>query len=328
MSQFSSLTHLRYLDMSGNKIVTINGSSWYLPNLTTLLLARNGIVSIPESFLAEKFLPSLRVVDLQRLPFSCDCQLSWFRKWAESDKVVALEGFSDYRCSSSTDSKVSYVKDFNPWLLKCESNLVTEIIIILSCATVIMVSLSAVCVYNRWYIKYACFVVKLKVRGYREIVDLEEKQKKYDAFVSYNSKDEDFVDDELLHHLETKFRICVDSKHFIGGKSIIDNIIDSIQDSRKTILLLTPNFVKSEWCYFEMQMALHRLFDEGRDVVVLVLLEPIPEKDLPRRLRKLFAKKTFIEWPQENNQTARQLFWAKLEDAIKVPGKVDRLHKV
>ncbi|XP_070555006.1 uncharacterized protein [Ptychodera flava] len=327
MSQFSNLTHLRYLDMSGNKIVTINGSSWYLPNLTTLLLARNGIVSIPESFLGGKFLPSLRWADLRRLPFSCDCQLSWFRKWAENDKIVMLDGFNDYHCSSSTDKQVSFVKNFNPWTLDCDSHLTMYVSIALSCVAVVLAIVSALCVYNRWYIKYACFVVKLKVRGYREIVDLEEKQKKYDAFVSYNSKDENFVQNELLGHLETKFSICVDFKHFIPGKSIIDNIIDCIQDSRKTILLLTPNFVKSEWCYFEMEMALHRLFDEGRDVVVLVLLEPIPERDLPRRLRKLFTKKTFIEWPKENNPTARQLFWAKLEDAIQVPGKVDRLNK-
>ena len=59
------------------------------------------------------------------------------------------------------------------------------------------------------------------------------------------------------------------------GNVIEENIIESINQSFKTILVLTTNFVKSEWCEFELQMARMRCFDEGRDIIIVIMLEPV-----------------------------------------------------
>ncbi|XP_077978444.1 uncharacterized protein LOC144433914 [Glandiceps talaboti] len=334
MSVFQNHTKLRSIDMRGNPIVRVNGSSWHLPKLHTLILSGTLLTSVPEFLFSKQFLPSLQILDLGKNSFNCDCQLSLFRKWAQEDRLIQVVDFNSYQCSRSDNKRkdLMYVRDFDPWQLECESLLHVYLSVGLACTVAVLASVVGLCVYNRWYIKYACFVVKLKVRGYHELIDLEEKEKPFDAFVSYNSVDGDWISSQLLPHLESgdppKFKICVDFKNFIPGRYIVDNIIDSIQESRKTILVLTPNFVKSEWCFFEMEMALNRLFEESRDVLILVLLEPIPDKDLPRKLRKLFTKKTYIEWPKEDCHTARQLFWVKMEDALKIPSKVDHVHKL
>ncbi|CAH1263388.1 TLR1 [Branchiostoma lanceolatum] len=80
----------------------------------------------------------------------------------------------------------------------------------------------------------------------------------YDFFVSHSSKDADWVDFALLPAMEADlgFKGCVADRDFVPGKSVIDNIIYSIENSYKTLLILTPNFVTSEWCKYETQQAL------------------------------------------------------------------------
>lgn len=76
------------------------------------------------------------------------------------------------------------------------------------------------------------------------------------------------------------FRIYIRGRDFIPGDTIMDSISENIQESHKTILILTPQFVESEWCYFEMRLARMRLFNEDLDVVILVMLEEIPNNKL------------------------------------------------
>uniref|UniRef100_A0A0E9X156 TIR domain-containing protein n=1 Tax=Anguilla anguilla TaxID=7936 RepID=A0A0E9X156_ANGAN len=64
-------------------------------------------------------------------------------------------------------------------------------------------------------------------------------------------------------------------------KPILDNLVDSIYSSRKTICLISRHYLESEWCSREIQVASFRLFDEKKDVLVLVFLEKIPHNQLP-----------------------------------------------
>ncbi|XP_031246936.1 toll-like receptor 6 [Mastomys coucha] len=69
----------------------------------------------------------------------------------------------------------------------------------------------------------------------------------------------------------------------------------------------------SEWCHYELYFAHHNLFHEGSDNLILILLEPIPQNNIPSRyhkLRALMAQRTYLEWPTEKGK--RGLFWANL----------------
>ncbi|XP_077863724.1 uncharacterized protein LOC102803639 [Saccoglossus kowalevskii] len=323
---FSSLNDLRLLDLSRNDIKLVSTDAWNQPKLKTLLLTDNKISIVSEELIGRKYLPSLRTFDVSKNSLDCTCDLIWFRNWLYIDCTVDVIDYYLYVCATAGGRDVTLLQQFDSDTLQCASYGHISLIIALCCIAVIVFIIVCVAVYNRWYIRYACFLLRLKTKGYRELVDLEEKT--YDAFISYNSADQNWVLRNLVPCLESdeyKFNICVDYKNFIPGKCIIDNIMDSIQESRKTILVLSENFVNSEWCYFEMNMALHRLFDDGRDVVVMILLEPIVGNKLPRILRKVFTKKTYIEWPQDDSTTAKKLFWAKLENALKAPSRVDRV---
>jgi len=75
---------------------------------------------------------------------------------------------------------------------------------------------------------------------------------RYDAFICYSSKDRDWVRARLLPYLERHgLRVCIDYRDFeIGAPSLV-NMENAVKRSRKTLLVLTPNWIASEWTSFE-----------------------------------------------------------------------------
>jgi len=74
----------------------------------------------------------------------------------------------------------------------------------------------------------------------------------YDVFVSYSHKDKPWVASVLVKSLLANgLRVLVDETEFEPGKSSIENMTDAILHSRRTVAVLTPNWVGSEWTRFE-----------------------------------------------------------------------------
>ncbi len=74
----------------------------------------------------------------------------------------------------------------------------------------------------------------------------------YDAFISYSHEDRKWVDDKLLPKLEeASLHVCIDYRDFDIGAPILVNIENAVEQSHKTLLILTPNWIKSEWATFE-----------------------------------------------------------------------------
>jgi tetratricopeptide (TPR) repeat protein len=75
---------------------------------------------------------------------------------------------------------------------------------------------------------------------------------KYDVFISYSHKDEEWVRNILLPTLEKQnLKVCIDYRDFIAGKPAIINMQDASEASRHTLLVLTPRWVESEWTLYE-----------------------------------------------------------------------------
>ncbi|XP_070574401.1 uncharacterized protein [Ptychodera flava] len=125
-----------------------------------------------------------------------------------------------------------------------------------------------------------------------------------DVFFSYNSKDKDWVF-ETAERLERDHDIVCsyDSKDFIGGKAITSNIMNCIKMSRKTVLVLSPDFLRSPWCEYEMQIVLREHLFRERKVVIPVLLHDCIIPDFISHLTYLEVKD-----PQ---------FWEKFLELIK-----------
>ncbi|MGB8647695.1 MAG: toll/interleukin-1 receptor domain-containing protein [Anaerolineae bacterium] len=104
----------------------------------------------------------------------------------------------------------------------------------------------------------------------------------YDAFVSYSSLERDWVENWLLPRLESAgIQVCIDFRDFDIGVPTLDNIDEAVARSVKTLVVLTPNWVKSEWTAFESLLA--QTSDPAgirRRILPLMLVQCEP----PRRL--------------------------------------------
>ena len=102
----------------------------------------------------------------------------------------------------------------------------------------------------------------------------------------------------------------------MAGNPIAKNIVDAVTNSRKTVLILTDKFLKSDWCVYEFRMAQmeSNYSRDGRDIFVIVMLENIPNDSMPLDLLRLIQSQTYIEYPV--NPQDRELFWNQVKDAI------------
>lgn len=107
----------------------------------------------------------------------------------------------------------------------------------------------------------------------------------YDVFISYSQKDKDAVNRVLLHRLESAgVRFYIDEQNFEVGALVLRNITRAFDQSRKILLVLTPNSIESEWVMFEYSLARTNDPTNRNLRLIPVLLEPCT---LPNELQSL-----------------------------------------
>ena len=138
--------------------------------------------------------------------------------------------------------------------------------------------------------------------------------------MSYNQRDQQWVDEVLQPKLEDELglRLCLHHRDFRLGEVITEQILESVETSKKTLFVLSKSFLASTWCQFEMRMAQSRLFTSGKDVILLALLEPLPDRMVSRTLKGLLETRTYVEWT-EDDEYGQKLFWAKLHESVLAP---------
>ncbi|OWF41725.1 Protein toll [Mizuhopecten yessoensis] len=149
----------------------------------------------------------------------------------------------------------------------------------------------------------------------------DDDEKIWDVFISYKSADIDqtFVLRVLLPKLEELgFTVCLHFREFLPGESIANNIINAINNSRRTILILTPRYVSSEFTRLEYQVAQHEML-KRKHKIIPVLLEDISmvNDTMDPNLKLILRCVTYLEYPGPDageNNTKR--FWEKLSLAM------------
>ncbi|HEY0738100.1 MAG TPA: toll/interleukin-1 receptor domain-containing protein [Herpetosiphonaceae bacterium] len=76
----------------------------------------------------------------------------------------------------------------------------------------------------------------------------------YDVFISYSSKDESWVQTELLPRLESWSLHCISPHSFEVGAPRVDEIERAVLASRKTLLILSPEYLADAWAIFGDQV--------------------------------------------------------------------------
>jgi tetratricopeptide (TPR) repeat protein len=102
----------------------------------------------------------------------------------------------------------------------------------------------------------------------------------YDVFVSYSSKDRVWVRGELLKRLEESgLKVFIDYRDFTLGSPSIKEMERGVLQCRKTLLILTADYVVSEWCEIENIMAAGQS-PANRDLRMIPILKADCQKPL------------------------------------------------
>jgi hypothetical protein len=123
----------------------------------------------------------------------------------------------------------------------------------------------------------------------------EQAEYTYDVFISYSHTDQAWVWDELLPRLEEAgLRVCIDDRDFKIGVPSLINMERAVDNSRHTLIVLTPAWVESQWTEFESLLA-GTADPAGRRLKIIPLM--LKSCKLPSRIAML----TYADFTQPHD---------------------------
>ncbi|XP_014781364.1 toll-like receptor Tollo [Octopus bimaculoides] len=345
---FIKFTNLKKLYLQNNLIEALQQKSFEgLKNLLELILYNNKIQYIPENTFSET--PKLKYLDLrnnklqtitsemfsskalQKIylsdnPWSCECNdISEFEKIFAKDTELLVNGeqifcrkydalvnifnYGQEFCQNNVTFNITKFAPYQDKVLISSVSAVSSVIILIFLITFLVYA-------YRQEIQLLLFI-HFGYRFMSKKLIIDEENKLYDAFVSFDNSLDLFVLNELLPQLEQNnppFKLCVHFRDFEVGLQITENIINSIENSKRTILLITDNFLKSEWCKYEFQTAHYDGLSQKMNTLIVVLFENINEELLDPDLKLYLKTKTYLKYDDP-------WFWNKLRFAL--PAKKD-----
>ncbi|KAH3840064.1 hypothetical protein DPMN_113506 [Dreissena polymorpha] len=305
---------LELLDLSHNKISKLY--KFEIPlhtrpdQLTTINLQYNNITTITVEDLDRFRDMPMMLIDIRNNPISCNCSEKFreLLRYIKEGRHVSISNLTDY-------SYIGRLKCDNPskllgrdlMTLTEEEVCVPEVEYFVGPVIVLSVSVIIISIILIVVLKYRQEITIIMFTRFNIIVPCRtranfDSTKKYDAFVSYSSNEEEHVE-KLFEDLEStpddkpnaiKFKFCLHHRDFVPGKTIFDNVSKSVESSRHTIILLSNHFLKSQYCLYEFQEAFRQSIMEKKRHLVIVMMEDIPEDSLPRDLKRCINTFTYI----------------------------------
>ena len=315
---------LRYNNISEFKSVTDHGRADEDPSTGVIDLRNNNITAVSYRTLRTMRHHHRVKVDIRSNPINCICEMRDFVNYLKNPNNNLTKGanvskylyFKDLSCANPPSLRGRRVVSLSDEDLGCEIEIPTiekGPTIALSFMFVMLVFVVFLFIRYREELTILAFT-RLNIIFPCNVTADHEENKKYDAFVAYSQHDARWVVDVLRPRLEkpnngTPFDLCLHHRDFEVGAAISDNIIDSVKQSRHTILVLSRRFLQSEWCLMEFRTAFHQSLLERKKHLIIVLLEKIPEAEIDLDLKRCLKTLTYVEYDDN-------LFWDKLIYAL------------
>ncbi|BFZ12915.1 hypothetical protein BsWGS_15954 [Bradybaena similaris] len=261
-------------------------------------------------------------IDIRDNPINCGCEMASMLPYLADNstfkgQLAPYEYVRDLYCATpealagtqlhklTTDSLICPVYESNRTAVIAlglvMALLITLIILIIRFKIEIRILL-----YTRLHVRLPCDV------------DSQRSGKDFDAFISYSNDDSDWVCQNLIKFLEKSpeeaasggvdpkksrqagnkqqnFKVCVHQRDFVPGKTIFDNIVDCIEASRHTIIVLSPSFMRSHWAMEELRQAYRQSLVERTRHLIVILLEKVSKDDMDPLISRCCKTFTYLE---------------------------------
>ena len=310
---------LETYDLSHNNISALY---WFelplhqrMDRITTINLQYNNITAFTVKDLARFKQMPMVFIDLRNNPVFCNCTdtfkelLDYVHKGRYKDisDIADYSYIKDLTCAAPVSVKGRTLGTLQIGDLPCDKVVITESeteyfvvpVVALSVAVVLLAVILLV------ILKYRKEVLIILYTRFHIVVPCQSSNwnddKQYDAFVSYSSNDEEFVEN-FFEKLEQPsedsnsktFKFCLHHRDFVLGKTIFSNICNSVENSRHTIILLSSGFIKSQYCVYEFQEAFRQSIMEKKRHLIIVMMDDVSTDELPKDLKRCIKTFTYI----------------------------------
>ena len=312
---YAFLENVTGLYLSHNNIRELNDTSLLrLTRIRDLYFDNNKLTELPEAI---RKVPFMRL-DLQQNFFKCDCHARWMKYWLKNvtQRVVAVGSIRcntgvaqgkpvvevddrDFRCKSSNDRSSDTIRFYERTVFRT---------VAFTCVGLLLLIIVTVALVYK-------FRGEVKVLLYTRFnwhpfdrLDDSDSTKIYDAFVSYSGHDHGWVWSTLREQLETHeppYKLCIHDRDFLVGAPIQENILNSVHLSKRMIMVLSRNFIRSEWCLLEFRAAHRRVLEERMSYLIIVLLEDLKTEELDSEIQLYMRSNTYLS-------VKNKWFWQKL----------------
>lgn len=335
--QLTHLNNLKRLQVAENTLTPWNEP--ILPHSSLILFAgyQNKFTHVTPAMLEDW--QTVETLLLDGNPLTCDCSLFPIVYWLRYNKISLIYYDSDDFIARCVSPDVWHRKSIALFLLnltsdssECESFFVLHEAFFISSGVTLIVLIVVVIILGyiyRWYLRYCLFLFRMSFIKHNMWYARKSKQPnscngyEYDAFVSYCNEDREFVMTlvEKMENEEPFLKLCVFERDFQMGSLISDSILHNVAVSKRTLLVISNGFAKSQWCRWETQLAeYHQLFfqndnsDGPDDALLMIKLENIDKVNITPTLKYLMKTRIYLQWdpaPEKQN-----VFWEKLRTTL------------
>ena len=264
-----------------------------LQNVSLLHLYRNALQRLPGNITNIHFKGGIDL-KLGDNPWICDCTTMHMRSWMK-DHEAAITDKLLVTCHSPPHmlkKNILYTDDY----IFCPKNNV-EINNYLIGLVVLGTSIPIICIFSLIATKIRRWVVNGRLAEQMALLDEVDADREFDVFVSYACEEEDYILDDFIPQLENhNFKVCCHRIHFLAGNTIIDNISECINHSKRTLVYFTNSYKNSRFCMWEFKEVLNKDIREGTIRLITVKDPDLDITDLDDSTSAYFEKRTYLEF--------------------------------
>ncbi|KAJ7392030.1 axis elongation [Desmophyllum pertusum] len=287
--------------------------------IRVLHIDSNNLSSLPRNI--EE--PGFTNLALHDNAFKCSCNLKWMKNWLQKlHHRNQVKNIENVLCQSDSAEGVKAIYTLPDENFGCnetaEYKTVTNIIQEKT-STIIAVTLGSLLAMT-----LIIFILLLKYRRVMKAfmyahfnwhpfdhIDDADSSKIYDAFVSYSEKQRQWVVNTLQERLENRhppYKLCIHHRDFEIGAPIVRNILNSVEQSKRMVMVLSRNFLQSEWCMLEFRTAHHKAL-EDRLKLIIIMFDDVSMAELDEEMKLYMRTNTYVS-------VSDTWFWEKLIHAM------------
>ena len=309
------LMNVTVLKLSNNTIDELQVSTLKnLKHIETLLIDSNQLTSLPRYIETMNF----KTLALDQTWFKCDCKIKWMKHWLLKNKP-RIKNIEKVLCTSgdtldqpmfrlSDDQFICRAANEKPSPNSEEKKFPTATVMAITLGSLLLLMAIVAILLYKCHGEMKVFMFTHFNWHPFDRIDDSDPTKIYDAFISYSGDDHRWVVETFQQRLENHdppYKLCFHYRDFRAGAPIVENILKSVDQSKRMLMVLSPSFARSGWCLLEFRAAHRKVIEDRMNYLIIILLDDVNMAELDEEIKLYMRTNTYVSYSDK-------WFWQKL----------------